>query len=271
MELALTIGDMKYRVVLPGMPVSIPLQFNGPQPNTYGVPRAVSSAFAGDGWVGDTRRGGSCNFETYTFIPHCNGTHTEGIGHVTDDRISVDSVLAQALIPAVVLSILPEMAATCGESYDPDFCADDQVITRHALESALSLVPHVFSQAVLLRTLPNSPEKCTADYTRISPPFFTREAIRFLVDRGVRHLLVDFPSLDRLHDEGKLTAHHIWFGMLPGSHAPGDPSRSGTTVTEMIFLPDDLPDGICLLNLQIAPFVSDAAPSRPWIFSLHPL
>lgn len=271
MELTLTIADLRYRVSLPGQPVSIPLQFNGPQPNTYSVPRAVAAAFDGDGWVGDTRRGGSCNFESYALIPHCNGTHTEGIGHITHERIAVDSELSQALFPAVVVSITPVKAVNCGESYHPDFTFTDQVITRHALEQALALIPHAFSQALLIRTLPNSPEKCLADYTRTSPAFFTREAMQFLVQRGTRHLLVDIPSLDRLHDDGKLTAHHIWFGMPAGSHAPGELARRGTTITEMIFIPDTVPDGICLLNLQIAPFVSDAAPSRPWIFSLNPL
>lgn len=270
MKLTLTIADIRYRVLLPGQPVSIPLQFNGPQPNTYGVPRAVSAAYEGDGWVGDTRRGGSCNFETYAFIPHCNGTHTEGIGHISKERIGIDNELSQALIPAVIVSIPPEAAHTCGETYDPDFTTVDQVITRHALEDALALVPHAFSQALLIRTTPNSLEKCLADYTQTSPAFFTREAMIYLVQRGVRHLLVDIPSLDRMHDEGKLTAHHIWFGMPAGSHDPGDPTRRGTTITEMIFIPDTVPDGICLLNLQIAPFVSDAAPSRPWIFSLTP-
>jgi len=34
-------------------------------------------------------------------------------------------------------------------------------------------------------------------------------------------------------------------------------------MTELINVPDDVPDGRYLLNLQIAPFEADAAPSRP--------
>ena len=56
--------------------ISIPLVFNGLQPNTYGVNIASSRAYEDEQFIGDTRRGGPCNFETYTLTPHCNGTHT---------------------------------------------------------------------------------------------------------------------------------------------------------------------------------------------------
>jgi hypothetical protein len=36
-------------------------------------------------------------------------------------------------------------------------------------------------------------------------------------------------------------------------------------VTELAYIPDRLLDGLYLLELQIAPFASDAAPSRPVI------
>jgi len=46
-------------------------------------------------------------------------------------------------------------------------------------------------------------------------------------------------------------------------------AHSMRTVTEMIYVPDDLPDGRYVLDLQIAPFVSDAAPSRPILFPIE--
>ena len=61
--------------------------------------------------VGDTRRGGSCNFEQYSFIPHCNGTHTESIGHLTNERISVHESLKDVFIPATLVSVEPENAS----------------------------------------------------------------------------------------------------------------------------------------------------------------
>src|SRR5947199_6913443 len=78
--------------------ISIPLRFNGPQPNAFGVEPASSTACQYGDLVGDTRRGGSCNFEQITLIPHCNGTHTECVGHITNERISIRGCLVDVFI-----------------------------------------------------------------------------------------------------------------------------------------------------------------------------
>src|SRR5688500_6339209 len=85
--------------------ISIPLHFNGPQPNAYGVNPAHSVPCEAGDHVGDTRLGGSVNFEQYTLIPHCNGTHTECVGHITHERIPVRDCPRDALIPAVLVSV----------------------------------------------------------------------------------------------------------------------------------------------------------------------
>ena len=79
--------------------ISIPLIFNGEQPNTYGVEIASSKAYQDDQFIGDTRKGGPCNFETYTLTPHCNGTHTECIGHITENRVTILESLNKEIIP----------------------------------------------------------------------------------------------------------------------------------------------------------------------------
>src|SRR3954469_25047439 len=89
--------------------ISIPLHFNGPQPNAYGVEPATSAACEYGDLIGDTRRGGSCNFERVTLIPHCNGTHTECVGHITDQRISVQECLKDVFVRAVVVSVEPDI------------------------------------------------------------------------------------------------------------------------------------------------------------------
>ena len=53
----------------------------------------------------------------------------------------------------------------------------------------------------------------------MTAPYLSREAAEFLVARGIEHLVVDLPSIDRAHDEGRLTAHRVFFGLPPGSHA----------------------------------------------------
>ena len=106
MKARITIHNFKYEVDFSkGLDISIPLNFNGPQPNTYGVDKARAKAYEDLNFVGDTRVGGPCNFETYTFTPHCNGTHTECIGHITKERVSILECLDEEIIPSYLISI----------------------------------------------------------------------------------------------------------------------------------------------------------------------
>jgi arylformamidase len=87
--------------------------------------------------------------------------------------------------------------------------------------------------------------------------------------KGVQHLLVDLPSLDPLNDEGRLAAHRVFWDVPPGSkEIPDDERARNRTVTEMVFVPDDVPDGRYLLTIQVPRLVSDAVPSRPILFYL---
>ena len=250
--------------------ISIPLQFDGTQPNAYGVDPASSQPCEAGDLVGDTRRGGSCNFERYTFIPHCNGTHTECVGHITDERISVRDCLRDVFVPAVLVSIDPISAVKTNEGYSVAMASDDRVITRELLTSALSnagsQTPIVAggTNAIIIRTLPNDDSKLTRQYDSDSiPPYFTTEAMEYIVECGFKHLLVDMPSIDRLFDEGNLSNHRIFWKVEQGSRATYAATRIYSTITELIYVPNGVEDGNYLLNLQIAPFESDAAPSRP--------
>jgi len=117
-----------------GNDISIPINFNAAQPNTYGVDGATSKPYQDGQFIGDTRKGGPCNFETYSFTPHCNGTHTECIGHITDERVSVLSSLNQEMIRATLVSVTPKNTT---ENYIPDLNKEDLVITKEDLESQL--------------------------------------------------------------------------------------------------------------------------------------
>jgi hypothetical protein len=108
------------------------------------------------------------------------------------------------------------------------------------------------------------------DYQAERAPYFTHAAIRLLVVLGVQHLVVDFPSLDRLNDEGLLSNHRLYWNVPQHSLEPVAESRMGASVTEFVYVPDAVPDGKYLLNLQVAPFVSDAAPSRPVLYPVQP-
>jgi hypothetical protein len=275
--------------------ISIPLRFNGPQPNAYGVEPASAKACEYGTLVGDTRRGGSCNFEQYTFIPHCSGTHTECVGHITNERISVRDCLRDAFIPASLLTIATVGSNETDESYPIAFQTGDRLITAQNIRAALprSVPPasaggaatnnHSTSRstespppahaggtdfALIVRTLPNDDGKLSRHYDASNvPPYFTTEAMRYLVELGCKHLLVDLPSIDRLFDDGHLSNHRVFWNVQEGSFEVHERSRITSTITELIYVPEAVADGHYLLNLQIAPFAADASPSRPLLFS----
>jgi arylformamidase len=244
--------------------ISIPLIFNGPQPNAYGVDPASSQPCEAGELVGDTRQGGSCNFERYSFIPHCNGTHTECVGHITDERISLLDCLKDVIVPAVLVSVEAELADD-----------GDGLLTRSRVSAAVAALTDVRATdtraadtALVIRTLPNDDGKLTRQYDADNiPPYFTAEAMQYIVECGFRHLLVDLPSIDRIFDEGKLSNHRIFWNVEPGSFETHSATRIYSTITELIYVPNEVTDGHYLLNLQIAPFASDASPSRPILFA----
>ena len=248
--------------------ISIPLDFGGAQPNAYGVEKARSQPCEAGALVGDTRRGGSCNFERITLIPHCNGTHTESVGHLTHARISIHECLRDAFVPATLVSVEPEIAGKTEESYSIQLDENDRLITRKSLENALKNADENFLNGLIVRTLPNDAGKLTQTYLAEIPPFFSIEAIKFMIDLKINHLLVDTPSIDRIFDEGKLANHRAFWNVEKGSYELNAASLPHKTITEMIYAPDRIADGVYLLNLQIAPLVADASPSRPFLFKI---
>ena len=84
--------------------------------------------------------------------------------------------------------------------------------------------------------------------------------IRFR-ESGIKHLLVDLPSVDKEKDDGELLAHHAFWDVH------GTP-RLDATITEMIYVPHEVADGSYILNLQIPSFDNDAAPSKPILYAI---
>jgi arylformamidase len=253
-----------------GVSLAIPLDLHGPQPAHFGAPAAHSEPLAAGGFIGDTRAGGSCNCEAVTLVPHCNGTHTEGPGHLTRERLSVHHSGMQPLYLAALVSVPADDAAGADETSDPAPQPGDRLVTARVLASALEHIGAVEIDALVVRTAPNGTDKLARDWMAPPlPPYFSREAMALLVARGVQHLLTDLPSVDRLLDEGRLTAHRVFFDMPPGSVSAADVGRPEATITEMVYAPDTLADGLYALSLQFPAWVSDAAPSRPLLFPLE--
>jgi kynurenine formamidase len=265
----LEVAGREYRAVTgDGTIIAIPLQFDGAQPRHFDAAPARSEPMRSAGFVGDTRQGGSCNARVVTLNVHCNGTHTECVGHVTDDPAAIAGLLRAPLYLTALVTIAPIPAHESGESAAHAFEGGDRVVTRRALERALHPLATAGHQALVVRTTPNGEEKRTREYRGTSPaPYFTLEAARYLVELGIEHLLVDLPSVDRAHDEGLLAAHRLFWGLPERSRSLSLATRPAATITELVYVPDALADGLYLLNLQVPAFLSDAAPSRPILYA----
>jgi kynurenine formamidase len=232
-----------------GFDLSLPVHSEGGGIRAFGLGPVQMTPFQAGSFIGNVAAGGSANCDLLSFYPHGNGTHTESMGHIMREPLSVHRALKQFFFRALLISVEPEQRG------------EDRVITAAQIRKALQNHPGV--EALIIRTLPNDAGKRTRDYTGTNPAWFEAEALAAAAAAGVKHWLCDVPSVDREDDGGLLLAHHAWW------HYPEAP-RTDATITELIYVPDEAADGLYLLNLQVAPIESDAAPSRPLIFPLHP-
>ena len=270
MELSLTVGKKRYAVdTARPIDISIPVRFDGTGVGAFGAPPPHREPYAKGSFIGDVTKGGSCNCDMLTFSPHLSGTHTECIGHIVSPAPAVCDKLKDAFIPATVMTVTPSTRGS--DLYIPKRRPDDLLITKDVIFRALLGCNADFLEGLVIRTLPNDPEKLTQNYGATCPPFFSLEAMNYLVSYGVEHLVVDIPSIDRLDDEGKLSNHHLFWNVEPGSRKETPKSFSSRTITELAYIPDTVNDGLYLLNLQVAPLASDAAPSRPLLYPVTSL
>jgi kynurenine formamidase len=235
--------------------LALALDFDAAQPRHFGAPLAHSTAFRVGAFEGEVARGASCNCRSVTLIPHCNGTHTESASHLTLEQRPLHQFLTVAPLPALLLTVPPVAASGSGEDSLPAPQAGDRLITRAALLAAWNPHADTAPHALLLRT--------GTDWRDAAPPFLSRQLATELVARGIEHLLCDLPSVDRVQDEGRLTAHRIFFGLPAGSTRLADATRPTATITELAHFPTTLRDGPCAVQIQIPAWSGDAVPSRP--------
>ena len=271
-ELTVSIEGRRWRAnTLQAFDLSIPLDFTGPQPAFFGAQRAQAQPLQAGTFIGDVRRGGSVNCARYSLTPHCNGTHTECLGHVTIESRSVRSLAPAHPIMCVVVSVTPENFESTEERSPHVSQPGDRLVTRKSLQGATSQLPPFPGGALVVRTLPNDLSKLARNHDEgAGPPYLSEQAAEWLVSSNIEHLIVDLPSIDRASDEGRLTAHRIFWGMPSGATAASSATRAHSTITELAFVNDSVPDGVYLLSLQVAPFEADAAPSRPILYPLVP-
>jgi len=245
----------------------MPLDFDERRPGYFGARPARREAMRTGPFVGDTREGGSCNVPELTLNPHCHGTHTESIGHILDEGVDVHGCLEESVMPAVLVTMEPVPASETEEAYRPKLDPEDRVITASRLAEALARYENAELSALVIRTRFAERRPCDE---AMAHPFLTLDAVDCLNARGVRHLLVDVPSVDRMHDDGWLSVHRRFWGVADACRSLRSGGDRRKTITELVRVPEELVDGLYLLNLQIAPFLCDAAPSRPVLHALEP-
>ena len=232
--------------------ISIPLTNTDENPIAWYIEKpAIEPVVFGD-WIGKVSEGkSSTNFNNIFFNPHGHGTHTECLGHITNDFYSINQSLKQFFYFAKLITVEPEKIG------------DDFVITKEQV----SALVNDKTEALIIRTLPNQKEKKTRKYSNTNPPYLSEEAAIFIRESEIQHLLIDLPSVDKEHDEGKLLAHKAFWNVKDTLNLNSD-ARLNATITEMIYVPDEIEDGNYILNLQIASFENDASPSKPILYKI---
>ena len=226
--------------------ISIPLKPGVNNVNAwYCGPVKIEPVVMGD-WVGDVNKGAGVNFRNVFFNPHGNGTHTECVGHISKENISLNQNLKSFFFLAELISVNPEKIN------------EDLVITKKQL---VNVCKFDIAEAIVIRTIPNEVEKLNHQYSNTNPAYIDATGVEFLVQRGIKHLLIDLPSIDREQDEGVLAAHHAFWNY------PNE-TRFDCTISELIFVPDSIPDGLYLLNIMITSLENDASPSKPVLYKI---
>ena len=226
--------------------ISIPLKAGVDSVSAFYIPPVQIEPIRFGNFVGAVNEGGSCNVNNIFFNPHGNGTHTECVGHISSEPYFINDSLKTFFFTCLLVSVLPH-----------DMDNGDSVI----LKSQLQQFPVSSYDALIIRTLPNSKDKQKFNYSGSNPAYLHNEAAAFIRDSGVKHLLIDLPSVDKEDDGGKLLAHHAYWNY------PAQP-RTDATITEMIFVDQSIIDGVYFLNLQITSLENDASPSKPVLFAV---
>ena len=266
--------------------ISIPLTNNDENPIAWYLDKPIIEPVKNGDWIGKVASGSSStNFNNIFFNPHGHGTHTECLGHITRDFYGINDCLKQFFFLAELISIAPEVVG------------EDLVITKENISTALDetkeknqtlseftkqnistardktknykslALGETKLEALIIRTLPNRTDKLSKKYSNTNPPYLSEQAAIFIRETGIKHLLIDLPSVDKEYDEGKLLAHKAFWNVKNVDDLNPD-ARMDCTITEMVFVDDKILDGNYLMNLQIVNFVNDASPSKPVLYEI---
>lgn len=229
--------------------IAIPLR-NGEQnqPNAYGAPLYEATPVRSGDFIGSLEAGSPVNFFNIALNPHGNGTHTECVGHILSGPYSLRDSMRESLFVAELISVQPERTEV----------GQGKGVTKAQLEP---LIRHN-TDVLIVRTMPNEEDKKYRKYTGTNPPWFSKSAMAWIAEMGYQHLLTDLPSVDPEVDGGALAGHKA-FWIVQGI------VRTQCTITELIYVPENVPDGLYLLDLHTVALDLDVSPARPMLYVIE--
>ena len=185
-----------------GTSISIPVNFNKDlNPKFYDTNNPEKKYYLSDKVEYNLSKGAGCNVPLINMNIHCSGTHTESANHILGEGKFISEIKNLDFIPAQLISVEPENSTN--ENYHVAYNSNDRMITKNILSS--SKLNLDFIDSIIIRTLPNDDSKKTINYNNTHHPFLTNDAIRYIKDFGIKHILIDTPSVDRYDDDGKLS------------------------------------------------------------------
>lgn len=269
------------------MPLQAANQDKKHNPNCYYAEEPTFETIRFEGtFIGSVAEGGVCNYQRVSLTPHGNGTHTECYGHLNNqekNNITINECLKTFWFVARLITLEPTKI-TDTDLKNAEFSelkeiaeAGDEVILKKNLEKKWNELEKentednnsILYEALLIRTLPNSDDKKTRQYSRQNPPYLEPSIGKFLAQKNINHLLLDLPSVDREWDKGKLSVHKGFWNILTKDNKNDfSQVRKNATITELIFVDNEIKDGFYLLNLQIPSLEIDAVPSKPVLYEI---
>jgi len=248
MKSNLQIGKESYNIDLSKpLDISLSLQASTKNPIAWYLDAPKFEPVVMGDWIAKVSKGASVNFNNIEFNPHAHGTHTESVGHISKDFCSINDILKTFFFTAEVISVEPEKEGK------------DFIISEEKIKSQLE---NKSPQAIIIRVMPNSASKKSKKYSNTNWPYLHHKAASYIRKKGIEHLLIDLPSVDKEKDGGKLLAHKAFWNY------PKNP-RLQATITELIFVPNKVKDGSYILNLMIASFHNDATPCKPILYKIE--
>lgn len=231
-----------------GTDISIPLVPGKMTPNCFYAPFFLASPYRSGDFIGSVEKGAPVNFLNLQINPHGNGTHTECAGHITTLPITIHKSLRKFHFFGELISVFPTMMSN-----------GDRVITKDTLAQ---LGKEYKTDVLILRTLPNDDTKPDKNYSGSNPPYLDEEAVGLINDWGVKHLILDLPSVDREEDEGKLSGHKKFWETPDGL-------SEEKTITELVYVPDYISDGLYFVQFSIISVETDASPSKVILYPVE--